>query len=196
MKIKLGILGIVLMTTISSYAQNGKISSAEREFLLNFLDITETDLTSTISTMTDEQWNFKPTPEAWSPAQVMAHVNSAETIVFADIKSVMEKAEEEANKEKNEDAWLIGKVTDRGIKVKTPLENDPESTTKEITLKQFKDTRASIKEYLTDKKLALRSHYGKSPYGPADAYQMFLVIAAHSQRHHAQMQEVLALAKK
>lgn len=29
------------------------------------------------------------------------------------------------------------------------------------------------------------------PLGDVDAYQIYLLVAAHSQRHHSQMQEVL-----
>jgi hypothetical protein len=38
----------------------------------------------------------------------------------------------------------------------------------------------------------LRMHVGKMPFGKIDAYQMVLMIAAHTNRHTQQLNEVKA----
>lgn len=71
----------------------------------------------------------------------------------------------------------------------------PEALSKNEALNQFILSRKAIQKFI-DLDLPLRSHFGKSSYGPADTYQLMLVIAGHSMRHHHQMLEVLKAYKE
>ena len=122
----------------------------------------------------------------------MHHILTAEQGLFQNIKALLEQAPKDGSHLKKNDAWLIGKINDRGRKVKTPLDNHPEVMPREQAIAAFKNSREQIIEFLQNEQLPLRNHIGKSPYGPADTYQLFLVIAAHGLRHHAQILEVLS----
>ncbi|MEM8888787.1 MAG: DinB family protein [Bacteroidota bacterium] len=189
---QISILFLLLLNGFQLAGQDFGIDKSERKFLLNFLEASERDLISVIEPMTEEQWRSSAVPDSWSPSQCMSHILQAEHGLFSNIQMLLKTP---ANFEQDlspNDAWLIGKIADRGVKVKTPLPEQPEIMTKEEALQALKKSRANIRAFLKDTELPLRGHIGKSPYGPADSYQLFLVIAAHSLRHKAQIDELLA----
>lgn len=183
---------ILLLISFQLPGQDFKVSESERLFLLNFLEASEQDLLAVIDPLTEEQWTYTPDGIAWSPAQCMSHILQAERGLFMNIQKLLNAPSNFKKDLSPRDAWLIGKIADRGVKVKTPLPEQPEIMTKEEALHTFKNSRKAIRKFLENEKLPLRGHIGKSPYGPADSYQLFLVIAAHSLRHKAQIDETLA----
>jgi len=189
---QISIFFILLLINFQLAAQDFRIDEGERQFLLDFLEASERDLISVIDPLTEEQWRSRANAENWSPAQCMSHILQAEQGLFANIQKLLKAP---ANFEEDlspNDAWLIGKIADRGVKVKTPLPEQPEIMTKDEALQALKKSRSNIRDFLENTDLPLRGHIGKSPYGPADSYQLFLVIAAHSLRHKAQIDEILA----
>ena len=183
---------IFFLVSIPLIGQDFRIDQGERSLLLNFLQASEEDLLSVIQPLSENQWTQTPDSESWSPAQCMSHILQAEQGLFKSIQMLLDSP---SNYEKDlspNDAWLIGKIADRGVKVKTPLPEQPAIMTKDEALLAFKNSRQKIRDFLKNESLPLRGHIGKSPYGPADSYQLFLVIAAHSLRHKAQIDEILA----
>lgn len=77
------------------------------------------------------------------------------------------------------------------MKVKTLLPPPVETKTKSLTelRKEFVASRADIRSFLKQPDLPFHSHYGRSPYGRTDCYQLFLVIAGHGMRHRHQILE-------
>lgn len=189
---QISICFILLLVSIPLVGQDFKIDTSERSFLLNFLQASEEELLTSLTSLTEEQWKHSPNPDTWSPAQCMSHILQAERGLFRNIQALLKSPSNFKEDLRSQDAWLIGKIADRGVKVKTPLPEQPEIMTKEEALQAFKNSREQIRAFLQDESLPLRGHIGKSPYGPADSYQLFLVIAAHSMRHKAQIDEVLS----
>lgn len=173
-------------------AQNGRISKQEQLFLLDYLELTKTNIINTLNDLDESQWTYKPAGGGWSIQECTEHILLAEEAVFGQVQQALTAEANNDLSTKNKDAWLISKISDRSTKVKTPLEPNGDLRSKSDAIKALTTSRAELEKYLRNDKLELRNHFGKSPYGSADAYQLFLVIAAHSMRHHSQMMEVLA----
>jgi hypothetical protein len=64
-------------------------------------------------------------------------------------------------------------------------------------LAAFKQRRARTIDYVSAAKADMRAHVSASsgPFGELDAYQWLLFIAAHTERHLAQIREVKADAR-
>lgn len=175
---------------------SGVITPPEKALLLNFLDNSETALRPTIKNTDKALWNKKPSANEWSMAQCLTHLLIAEQLLLKQVKAALQKpAKTEVDLRRN-DAWLISKVADRGVKVKTPLNDQPAAISQAEGLKLLKKSRKVLKAFLSNESLPLRTHFGKSPYGAADCYQVFLVLATHSHRHHQQMLEVMRTFEK
>ncbi|MBV6646544.1 MAG: DinB family protein, partial [Cyclobacteriaceae bacterium] len=173
-------------------AQKGKISQSERAFIQNYLKITQEELVETLAKVGDDIWNKRPADGGWTVAECMEHIITAEGAIFMQLTKSLEA---EANNElstKAQDGWLLAKIADRGVKVNTPLPPAGNGKSKSEMLAEFESSRSNIAEFLEDKSLQLRNHFGRSPYGPADAYQLLIVIAGHSMRHTSQIVEILS----
>ena len=188
------LLAALMAFMVTAYAQTGTISAEEHKFITDYLKRSEADLSKLISSMDERLWSKKPSLEVWSPAECMEHVLLAESGLMKQIKTALNETADDDDLRSN-DAWLISKISDRGVKVKTPLEPQEGSISQKEALNKLKASRKEILDFLQDESLELRTHYGSSPYGKADVYQLFIVIAAHSMRHTAQMQEILTALK-
>lgn len=195
MRIFVFALGSILSTFIlpaqevkTTALQNSEMAHPiSLEFLTDYLDRTEKDILATVDSLSSEVVNYHPGEHAWTVQQILAHIILAEQAVFAQIKKAIDSQPEQIESLRHHDAWLIGKVNNRGVKVTTPLPL-PESVDPLSALrKEFIESRSIIRDYLRQEHLPLRSRYGRSLYGKADCYQLFLIIAAHSMRHHHQM---------
>ncbi len=180
-----------LFLTIGASAQKSTITNQERKFIKDYLMRTESDLLEIMASINDEQWTYKPANGGWSIAECMEHVIIAESAIWSGINKAMSAPAGNEDLSGN-DAWLIGKINDRGNKVQTPVPPVDGKIAKTILIDKLKASRKQVYDYLENESLQLRNHYGKSPYGPADAYQLLIVMAAHSMRHTAQIQEVLS----
>lgn len=69
---------------------------------------------------------------------------------------------------------------------------DTNLTTQKDILAAFRERRTKTIDYASNTKDDLRNRVGESPVGPMDAYQWLVFIAAHSERHLAQLREVKA----
>jgi hypothetical protein len=89
-----------------------------------------------------------------------------------------------------------GVIPDRTKKAQAPEPLQPTTTAKlggqAETIAAFKDRRTKTIDYATSTKDNLRGQVGDSPIGPLDAYQWLVFMAAHSERHLAQIKEVKA----
>ena len=205
-------LAICLLCTISTQAQLNQphakalalnktsksptLNASEKALLLNFLNESNSALIHTIKSTDQALWHKKPSAQEWSMGQCLNHLLTAEQLLLGQVKKALEAPANNAQDLRSKDAWLISKVADRGVKVKTPLNNQPKSINQAEGMALLKKSRKALQIFLANDALPLRNHFGKSPYGPADAYQVLLVLATHSHRHHQQMLEVLRSLQK
>lgn len=190
---KYAVLSLLLtFGLVALHGQAGKISKGEYTFLVNYMKVTQADLIKTVQDLSDVEWHAQPADGGWSPAMCLEHIVQAEKAVLAQVKKALAGPAGEEDLSLR-DGWLLSKITDRGNKVKTPLPLSGKVSSKTKLLAEFEASRAAIYAFLADKKLPLRNHYGKSPYGRADAYQLLLVLAGHGMRHTNQILETVSL---
>ena len=151
------------------------------------------------STLTAAQWNFKAAPDRWSVGEVVHHLALAETLLFdmqqKQASGPAATAEQLAGT-KGKEAMIRSAIPDRTKKFQAPEPLQPAKdstlTTQKDILAAFRDRRTKTIDYASQTKDDLRSRVGDSPAGPMDAYQWLLFMAAHSERHLAQLREVKA----
>jgi hypothetical protein len=197
---------LVLLTALSfavapaASAQDGTgVSEQERAAAVEYLTTMRDQVLKESSTLTDAQWNFKTAPDRWSVGEVVHHLALAEALLFdLQQKQVSGPAAtaEQLAAVKGKDAIIRKAVPDRTKKFQAPEPlqpgKDSKLTTQKDILAAFRERRTKTIDYASKTKDDLRNRVGESPVGPMDAYQSLLFMAAHSERHLAQLREVKA----
>ena len=190
-----GALAAVFLGTMAVAASAQEVTQAEKERALQYLESTKKNVLEATKGLSEEQWNFKPAPDRWSVAQVMEHIAAAEDFIRDVLKEkVMTSPAGEAGRDvKKTDETVMAMVPDRTNKVQAPEPLVPTNRfgSPDGSLKHFVESRASTEDFLKTTS-GLRDHVADSPMGKLDAYEFVLLIAAHSERHTKQINEVKA----
>jgi hypothetical protein len=176
-----------------------EVPAQDRTKLVDYLTKTRDQVLAESSKLTEAQWNFKPGPDRWSVGQVVEHLALAESYIFDLQQKAMNgppSTPEQQAATKDKDAMIMKAIPDRTQKAQAPEPLHPGKLgSRADVLKAFKDRRAKTLEYARKTKDDLRARVGESPLGPLDGYQWLLFMAAHSERHLAQIKEVKADAQ-
>jgi hypothetical protein len=194
MKRLLLILSLVALALPRLAAQD--ITAEERKRASDYLEKTSKAFLGAVEGLSEAQLNFKPAPTRWSVAEVSEHIAAAEDFLMGMVRDQVMKAppRSEPADLKEIDEFVAKAISDRSKKVQAP---EPLIPSKRFggtnaTLKHFKESRAKTQAFLADTK-DLRGHAADSPLGKKlDGYQWLLFIAAHSERHTKQINEVKA----
>jgi len=186
------------MTAPSATSNNGlMLTPQEKEYATKLLKDTEAGAFNAVKNLSEAQLTFKPTPDKWSVEDCIKHIAAAEKTLWSMVYETLQKP---ANPEKRADIKftdqeLVNAVEDRSHKSTTfaALEpaNQPYKTLAEA-LTSFKNNREKLIAFMNNAPANLRNHVAVLPIGTYDAYQFILLIAAHSNRHTQQIQEVKA----
>ncbi len=179
------------MLSITAMSQKGRISDSEREFLENNYWTTTKLLESTLEGLSEADWKRRPASGGWSVAETMEHIILAMPAQLKGLQKALASESDQQVDLSSRDGWLLSKIADRGVKVKTPLEPEGAAMTKAEMLKVYQENGERFLEILSDRKTAFRHFYGQSPYGEVDAYQLMIFIPGHIQRHLSQIEEIL-----
>ena len=194
------IIAFICLTVLQSKAQQkttSMLSPTEREKALLLLKQTESGVFDAVKGLNEAQLNFKPAADKWSVADCIKHIAVAEKELWAMAAPALAQA---ANPEKRaaikfSDDDLVKAVEDRSHKSKTfaALEpaNSPYQTVAEA-LAAFKANREKLMALVNATEADFRNHVILLPVGTYDSYQFILLIAAHSNRHTQQIEEVIA----
>ena len=180
-------------STVANSAQ--QLTLKEREFADKLLKDTENGVFASVKDLSPAQLSFKAAPDKWSVEECVKHIAAAEESLWAMVATSLQQAPNpESRKDiKFSDQDLISAVEDRSHKSKTfeALEpaNSPYKTTADA-LTAFKLNREKLIDFVKHTKLDLRNHVSVLPIGTYDAYQFIMLIAAHSNRHTQQIDEV------
>lgn len=172
------------------------LSAEERDQAIKYLEKTRAGVFEATKGLSEAQWNFKPSPDRWSVAEVTEHIAAAEDFLMDMVKDKVMKAPPRAGSEdvKALDAFVLKAIPDRSHKAQAPEPLRPSNRfgSPKDSLKHFRESRAKTIGFL--KKTAdLREHAVDSPLGKQlDGYEWVLFIAAHSERHTKQIDEVKA----
>jgi len=184
---------LLLLGALTARAQ--EVTPAEKDRALQYLESTRKNVLEATKGLSEAQWNFKPAPDRWSVAQVMEHIAAAEDFIRGMVKEklMVAPAGEAGRDIKKTDESVLAMVPDRSHKAQAPEPLVPGNRfgSPEGSLKHFLETRAETEEFLKSTS-GLRDHVMDSPLGKLDGYEFVLFIAAHSERHTKQINEVKA----
>ena len=173
-----------------------KLTDEERTKVVTKLTETHEYLLKTIEGLSEDQLNYKSSPESWSIANCLEHITISEN-AFADmLKGTLEAVPDEAMKAAATmtDEEIYGMISSREKKVTTSEAFEPSGKfgTTEETLANFTAKRAEHIEFMKTSEADFRNHFKEMPFGTLDAYQVVLFMAGHTERHVKQMEEVKA----
>jgi hypothetical protein len=194
-RVKSGVLAAVILFAGAAAVRGQDVTPAEKDKALQYLETTKKGVLDSVKGLSEAQWNFKSAPERWSVAQVMEHLATAEDYIRTlDKEKVMMAPAGLADRDiaKTDEAVLM-MVPDRSTKVQAPEPLVPANKygTPEASIKHFVESRAETEAFVKDTP-GMRAHVADSPLGKLDAYEFVLLIAAHSERHTKQINEVKA----
>lgn len=193
---KVFFISIALLTMVGFAVSDTKLTDEERAMAVEEMTSSLNHLLSTVEGLSEAQLNFKSSPESWSIAECVEHITISE-VTFSDmLKGILQTPADPANREKVKvsDKDLIAMMKDRSNKVKTqtPFEPTGKFGSHDATLAEFEAKRARNVKYVKETEDDLRNRVQDFPFGTVDAYQVILFMAAHSERHILQMEEVMA----
>jgi len=168
---------------------------ADRDRLISNLEQTRKNYTQALENVSEAQWKFKPAPERWSIAECAEHIAVTEPMLLGMVqKTLAGQPTAEFKGNAGSDAKIANAMTDRSKKFTAPKEVAPTGrfATKAETIAAFNKHRDVTIDLVKTTKLDLRSYGAKGPAGPMDASQWLLLISGHTDRHIAQMKEVMA----
>ena len=190
-----GVLIALLLVAGAATASAQEVTQAEKDRALQYLETTKKNVLEATKGLSETQWNFKPGPDRWSVAQVMEHIAASEDFIRGMVKEkvMMAPAGEPGRDVKKADEAVLAMIPDRTNKVQAPEPLVPTNRfgSPEGSMKHFVESRAATEDYLKTT-AGLRDHVADSPLGKLDGYEFVLLIAAHSERHTKQINEVKA----
>jgi DinB superfamily len=187
-------LTLVLLAGPALRAQD--ITKEERDQAVKYLEKTRAGVLEATKGLSAAQWNYKPATNRWSVAECMEHIAAAEDFIMGTVRTnvMTAPARTEAVDLKALDEAVLKNVPDRTTKIQAPEPLVPSNRfgTPQASLKHFEASRAKTIAFVKETK-DLRGHAIDSPLGKKlDAYEWVLLIAAHSERHTKQIEEVKA----
>jgi hypothetical protein len=182
-------------------ASSNKLTPAERDAALKDLETTRQAFVASIKGLNDAQMRWKPSPDRWSVAEVAEHIAISEERLFGMItqKIMIEPPNKDllAQVDRDDDK-LRRAVVDRSTKRQAPEMLLPAGKfqSADAVSDAFQKSRDKAVTYVQTTQDDLRGHAMPHPLLKAlDAYQWVILMAAHTARHTAQIEEVKADAK-
>jgi len=178
---------------VAGTARAQDASAADKEKAQTLLDSSKKGVLAATKGLSEAQWNFKPAPDKWSIAECMEHIAASEDFIRGTVEQNVMKAPAAPDRDIAKiDAGIVANVPDRSNKVQAPEPLKPTNRfgSPQAAIKHFIESRAKTEEFLKST-ADLRGHAVDSPVGGKwDAYEFILMIAAHSERHTKQIEEV------
>lgn len=195
MKKYLLLLPLAFMMSFS--VSDSTLTKKERRFAKDHLKETRKELIKTVDGLSAAQLSFKADSTRWSVEDCIKHIAMSETGLW---KAVQDGLSQSPNPEKRAeikmtDEQLIKAIQDRSAKFQAPEPLQPKNTpfkSPQEALASFKESRGKLINYIDMTQEDMRNHVITFPLGVMDAYQLVLMVSAHSSRHTLQIKEVMA----
>ena len=173
-----------------------QITQEERIYLIDYLKDTQSKLSHICKNTSSEQAIFKPSEEVWSIADNVEHLSLVEKSLrkAVDFSLTQTPTEEEIAAHTSSNDYVQKKISTRGVAVKAPERVLPTRATNiEISLINFIERREDNINFVATTDADLHKHYWAHPFlGLLSSYQAFIMLAAHLERHLAQIEEIKA----
>jgi hypothetical protein len=173
------------------------LSDKERKDAIDLLSKTELGVFNSLKGLSEAQLNFKPAPDKWSISDCIKHIATTEMFLWQMTDAALKQPADSAKRSaiKASDEQIVQMLENRTQKIKTAPPLEPQNTSFKScpdALSGFYDSRNMLKEFVATTSDDMRDHVVVLPFGSFDSYQMILFIAAHSNRHTQQIEEVKA----
>jgi hypothetical protein len=186
----------------SASAHAAGLSADERDRAVKLFASTREKFLASVSGLSEAQWKWKPAPERWSIAEVAEHIALAEARIPGSLEPLFKGAPTPAAElaaTRGKDQIIVEKVPLRLKKAQAPEMLKPSGAfrDRDHTIKAFEEARRRNVEFVQTTQLDLHAFAAPHPaptLGMLDGYQWMLLIAAHSARHTAQIEEVKTAA--
>jgi hypothetical protein len=173
------------------------LTQRERDYAMSALHASRKALGDAVSGLSEAQVTFKAAPDRWSIAELAEHVAETEAFLFQFQQSLLKLPAKPGKFEevKRNDESILKSTASREQKVQAPPQLAPKRKYPSVAaaLEVFHRDRLKTIRYVESTQDPLRDHFAEN-FGPRpmDAYQMLLMLAAHTDRHVAQINEVKA----
>jgi hypothetical protein len=185
----------MLLFSPAIFAQSGTLTPEERSFLIEQLTKSKQGFIESIQGLTDAQWKFKAAPDRWSIEECSEHIILAEDFIFEGSQKMLQAPAQPraVSSTPERDREILAMIQDRSHKATAPEPIRPTGQWPTVSdaIAEFSKRRDRNIAYVHDTKDELRTHStSETPLGIMDAYQVLVLMAAHSMRHTAQIEEV------
>lgn len=195
---RLGICSIAVEGEGPVGSNAGDLTKAERERAIDLLEKSREDLLRAVESLTDEQWNFRPTEGIWSAGDVVQHLARAEKGMFIAVQRAAAAAPDPdwAGKTDGKLEQLERHVLNREAKIQAPerILPTPDLSRAEV-MDRYSGGRDKSLGFIRSSTLPLKAHLFETPFpflGTLNAYQWLVYIALHNLRHNEQVNELLS----
>jgi DinB superfamily len=172
------------------------LTQRERATAVEELEASRDRLLRSLDGLTEEQWRCRPFPDRWSVAECAEHITAAEVPIAKLLAgpSVVEPSEEDRREIRKKDDFVRRFIRDRSRRDEAPERIRPKGrfATREETTRVFQERREANIAYLRETADPLRDCFAPHPFvGVIDGYQWILSLAAHTDRHAAQIEQIV-----
>lgn len=184
-------ISVCLFAMSAALAPAAMMTNRERQRLVAHLEMTGSWLADEVSGLSPAQLQFHPAPGSWSILEVLDHLVVCEPIYWKNLHDAMNAPPVNRGPSAPDDSVLWYGI-DRTNRGKVVAGEDASGKLKDVKmgLEAFRKLRAEMLHYARTTKDDLRAHFVERE--GSDAYQWFLLISTHSQRHILQIREIKA----
>lgn len=192
------LLIMLVLTGLAGRLHSDSLTGKERRFLTDHLKESRDQFLSSFRGLNEEQLNFRAAPDKWSIKDCITHLALAEQGLWTMTENTLKQPAnpEKRSEIKTTDEELVKMVSSRDKKATAPEMLDPTKAKKWATVKDavndFKKSRSNLIKYVKTTTEDVRNHVTQFPTGYMDAYQLMLLISAHTLRHTEQIKEVMS----
>lgn len=189
------LLSLLVITGLAGTLNNNSLSKSERKYAIGLMKDSYKETLKAVRDLSEEQLNYKASPEKWSVKECFYHIVAAEKGLWGMLEGVMKSP---ANPEKRSEIKLtdlefVTLILDRSRKAQAAEPLQPKNIKYPSIVEaiaEFKTIRADHIKYMKTSTEDMRNHVVTMPFGSIDCYQLYLMLAAHCNRHTQQMNEV------
>ncbi len=193
------LLLLLVITGFAGTISDNAISKDERKYAAGLMKETYKEALKSVKGLSEAQLTFKAAPDKWSVKECLYHIAGAEKFLWTLFEGSMKAP---ANPEKRSeikvtDEQFVKMVMDRTKAAQAPEPIQPKNTGFsgiDAAIADFKTNRMEHIKYIKNSTEDLRNHVVQMPFGWIDCYQLYLMVAAHSNRHTQQINEIKASA--
>jgi hypothetical protein len=176
----------------------GEYSAEDRGAALAKLDESRRIAVVSVERVTQKQSTWTPDSNRWTILQVIEHLALAEDYLFGLLEKNLAEVKPLPDTDKlpdpsQRDMMISRMMADRTHKAQAPADAVPSGrfSNRDEAMAAFTKAREKTAAFVRTTKLDLRRYQISTPMGNLDGHQWILMMAAHTERHVKQIEEVM-----